>query len=67
MRRVFRQTPNLLYTAAFALLLIGPVAVYLIPDTTNILIGMQATIAAIGSLGGATAFGAASLLATLQK
>eukprot|EP00210_Caulerpa_lentillifera_P004812 g4594.t1 len=62
-----RQTPSLLFGVAFALFLIGPVAVYLLPDDTNALIAAQVVVAAIGAFGGAAAFGGASLLSTLQK
>ncbi len=64
---VCRQTPSFLFTVAFVLFAIGPAAVYLIPDEGSVLIAAQVVVASIGALGGAAAFGGASLLSTLQK
>lgn len=63
----YRQTPSLLFFGAFVLFLIGPAAVYLIPDDSNTLIAAQGAVAAICAFGGAAAFGGASLLSALQK
>jgi len=63
----FRDTPGLLFGFAFVLFLIGPAAVYLLPDDSNVLIAVQVIAASVGAFGGAAAFGGASLLSTLQK
>ena len=62
-----RGTPGLLYTLAAALFVAGPVAAYVIPDSSPALVGLQVALAAACVAGGSAAFGGASLLATLQK
>ncbi|KAL0027570.1 hypothetical protein WJX77_011554 [Trebouxia sp. C0004] len=62
-----RNTPTVLYRIAFALYAIGPLLVYKIPDSSTPLIVAQAVIALGCLTGGTAAFGAASLLSTLQK
>ncbi|KAL0022100.1 hypothetical protein WJX79_008536 [Trebouxia sp. C0005] len=62
-----RNTPTVLYRLAFALYGVGPLLVYAIPDSSTPLLVAQAVIALGCLTGGTAAFGAASLLGTLQK
>jgi len=62
-----RGTPGLLTAAAFGLCLLGPAAVYVLPDDSTGLVVAQAAIAAVSVLGGAAAFGGAQLLGKLQS
>ncbi len=64
---VCRNTPTVLYRIAFALYGVGPLLVYAIPDSSIPLLVAQAVIALGCLTGGTAAFGAASLLGTLQK
>ncbi len=57
----------MLYRIAFALYAVGPLLVYAIPDSSTPLVVAQAIIALGCLTGGTAAFGAASLLSTLQK
>ena len=57
----------MLYRIAAALYLAGPLLVYAVPDSSTPLVAAQA-VAALGCLsGGTAAFGAASLISTLQN
>ena len=56
-----------LTAAAFGLCLLGPAAVYVLPDDSTGLVVAQAAIAAVSVLGGAAAFGGAQLLGKLQS
>lgn len=62
-----RNTPGTLYTLATALLLAGPALVYFLPDDSTVLVALQFALALVCVLGGAAAYGGASLLASLQK
>ena len=62
-----RKTPTLLYRVAFALYITGPLLVYAVPDSSTPLIAAQVVAALACLTGGTAAFGAASLLGTLQK
>jgi hypothetical protein len=66
-RAADRSTPSLLYGVAFALFAAGPLAVYLIPDSSTAGVVAQAAIAAAAVAGGAAAYGGANLLSALQK
>lgn len=60
-------TPGALLTTALALLLLGPVFVYFVPETSTPLIVLQVIIAAISVVGGSAAFGASNFVSTLQN
>lgn len=62
-----RDTPGLLYTITLGLFIFGPVIVYLCPDNSNVLIGVQVLFAIVSVLGGAAAYSGANILDTLQK
>lgn len=62
-----RATPYLVYAIAFGLLVAGPAVVYYTPDDTTAAVIGQFAIAAVCAVGGAVAFGGASLLYTLQQ
>eukprot|EP00803_Ostreobium_quekettii_P000632 evm.model.scf_2559.1 EVM.evm.TU.scf_2559.1 scf_2559:1369-3036(+) len=62
-----RATPFLVYAVAFGLLAAGPAVVYYTPDDTTAAVIGQFVIAALCAVGGAAAFGGASLLFSLQK
>lgn len=62
-----RSFPSTLYALAAALLVAGPAAVYLLPDDSTGLVGVQAVVALLCVLGGSAAWGGAALLSTLQK
>lgn len=62
-----KNTPVLLNTLALLLFVAGPAVVYLTPDDSPLLIGVQVLVALTAILGGSAAFGGASLLSTLQK
>eukprot|EP00803_Ostreobium_quekettii_P006611 evm.model.scf_166.10 EVM.evm.TU.scf_166.10 scf_166:61097-63235(-) len=62
-----RATPYLVYLAALGLLAAGPAVVYLTPDESTAQVIGQFAIAAVCAVGGAAAFGGASLLASLQQ
>ncbi len=67
MSLICRNTPGLLFTAAFAMYALAPAAVYFLPDNSTGLVAAQAAIVALGALGGTAAFAGGSLLSTLQK
>ena len=62
-----RGAPGLLTAVAFGLFLLGPAAVYVLPEDSTGLVVAQAAIAAVSVLGGAAAFGGAQLLGKLQS
>lgn len=62
-----RNTPTALYRIALALYAAGPLLVYAVPDSSTPLVIAQAVLALGCLTGGTAAFGAASLLGTLQK
>ncbi|CAI6001099.1 unnamed protein product [Closterium sp. NIES-64] len=62
-----RSTPGTLQAIAFLLLLAGPAFVYFVPDDSTGLIVAQVVVSLLCAFGGAAAFGAGQLLASLQK
>jgi len=61
------NTPGALLTTSLALLLLGPVFVYYVPETSTALIVLQVIVAAISVIGGSAAFGASNFVSTLQS
>lgn len=61
------NTPGALLTTSLALLLLGPVFVYFVPETSTALIVLQVIVAAISVIGGSAAFGASNFVSTLQN
>lgn len=62
-----RNTPALLNTLALLLFVAGPAVVYITPDDSPLLIGLQILLALTAVIGGSAAYGGASLLSSLQK
>lgn len=62
-----RNTPTLLYRIAAAVYIAGPLLLYIVPDSSTPVVAVQAVIAIACLTGGTAAFGAATLLGTLQK
>jgi len=61
------RTPGTLLLVAFALLLVGPAAVYFIPEDNTPEVIVQVVLALAATLGGAAAFGGSRLIAKLQE
>lgn len=61
------NTPGALLTTSLLLLLLGPVFVYFVPETSTPLILLQILVAAISVIGGSAAFGASNFVSTLQS
>jgi hypothetical protein len=61
------NTPGALLTTSLVLLLLGPVFVYLVHETSTLLIALQVVVAAISVIGGSAAFGASNFVSTLQN
>ena len=62
-----RKTPGLLRLVTIALFVAGPAAVYFLPEDTTQLVAAQAAVATLCAIGGAAAFGGATLLSNLQS
>lgn len=62
-----RNTPGALLTTSLLLLLLGPVFVYFVPETSTPLVVLQVVVALISVLGGSAAFGASNFISTLQS
>lgn len=62
-----RNTPTLLTGAGVGLLLIGPAAVFFLPDGDITSIVLQSVIALVGALGAAAAIAGGSVVSKLQN
>ncbi|KAL7153080.1 hypothetical protein ABFS83_04G141300 [Erythranthe nasuta] len=60
-------TPSSLLSLSLALLALGPVFVFLVPEDYSWEIGFQVVVALISVVGGSAAFAASNLVSTLQK
>ncbi|KAJ7525493.1 hypothetical protein O6H91_17G053700 [Diphasiastrum complanatum] len=61
------STPGALLTTALALLISGPIFVYLIPEDSTGLVVLQYLIALVTVFGGSAAFAASNFVSNLQK
>ncbi|CAA0815317.1 Protein of unknown function (DUF1118 [Striga hermonthica] len=60
-------TPTALLNLSLALLVVGPVFVYVVPEDYPWEIGLQVIVALFSVVGGSAAFAASNLVSTLQK
>lgn len=60
-------TASTLLNLSLALLALGPVCVYLVPEDYPWEIGVQVAVALLSVVGGSAAFAASNLVSTLQK
>ncbi|PIN12616.1 hypothetical protein CDL12_14769 [Handroanthus impetiginosus] len=60
-------TPSALLSLSLALLALGPLCVYLVPEDYPWEIGLQVLVALVSVVGGSAAFAASNLVSTLQK
>ncbi|KAL7114847.1 hypothetical protein ACP275_04G147200 [Erythranthe tilingii] len=60
-------TPSSLLSLSLALLALGPLFVFLVPEDYSWEIGFQVVVALISVVGGSAAFAASNLVSTLQK
>eukprot|EP00252_Welwitschia_mirabilis_P020443 TRINITY_DN5010_c0_g1_i1.p1 TRINITY_DN5010_c0_g1~~TRINITY_DN5010_c0_g1_i1.p1 ORF type:complete len:196 (+),score=43.70 TRINITY_DN5010_c0_g1_i1:64-588(+) len=61
------NTPKSLLTLALALLIAGPLFVYVVPDDSAWEIALQIIVALLSVVGGPAAFAGSNLVSTLQK
>ena len=62
-----KSTPGALTAAGLLLLLVGPAAVFVLPDSDVGSLALQAVIALTCAVGGAAAIGGGALVGKLQK